>query len=96
MYNRIVVEREIAGKKVVLETGRIAKQAAGSVLVSCGGTSVLTTVCYAASSEDADRDFFPLTVNYIEKYYAAGKFPGGFIKREGKISDQETLVARLT
>nr|HPG31025.1 polyribonucleotide nucleotidyltransferase [bacterium] len=96
MYNPIIIEKEIAGKKITIETGRMAKQAHGSVLISCGGTSVLSTVCYMTSEDDAVRDFFPLTVNYIEKYYAAGKFPGGFLKREGKVSDRETLIARLT
>ncbi|MBP7652007.1 polyribonucleotide nucleotidyltransferase [Candidatus Dependentiae bacterium] len=96
MYNPIIVEKEIAGKKITIETGRMAKQAHGSVLITCGGTSVLSTVCYMSSEDDAVRDFFPLTVNYIEKYYAAGKFPGGFLKREGKVSDRETLIARLT
>ena len=96
LYNPTVVERTVAGKTISIETGRLAKQANGSVLVSCGGTSVLTTVCYKPLEESSGLDFFPLTVNYIEKYYAAGKFPGGYIKREGKVSDRETLIARLT
>ena len=82
------------GQKVTVEVGRLAKQADGAVLVSCGGTQVLVTVC---SSHDLaeGRDFFPLLVEYSERFYAAGKFLGGFRKREGRPSDQETLNARL-
>ncbi|MFO0562623.1 MAG: polyribonucleotide nucleotidyltransferase, partial [Polyangiales bacterium] len=79
---------------ITLETGRLAKQAHGSVLVTCGETMVLVTVC----GSDAPRpgiDFFPLSVDYIEKTYAAGKIPGGFFKREGKLKDDEVLVSRL-
>jgi polyribonucleotide nucleotidyltransferase len=82
------------GKEVTIETGRIAKQADGSVLVSCGGTSVLVTVCSATKMKDG-QDFFPLLVEYTEKFYAAGKFLGGYMKREGRPSTQETLNARL-
>ncbi len=96
LYNPVTVERTIAGKKIIIETGRMAKQAAGAALITCGGTTVLTTVCYKPLDASSGIDFFPLTVNYVEKYYAAGKFPGGFFKREAKISDRETLIARLT
>lgn len=82
------------GKEVVVETGRLAKQADGSVLVTSEGTSVLVTVCAAAEVKDG-QDFFPLLVEYTEKFYAAGKFLGGFNKREGRPTVAETLCARL-
>ena len=80
--------------KVTMETGRIARQASGSVLISMGDTKVLTTVVGQAG-DSSGRDFFPLTVDYQEKTYAAGKIPGGFFKREGRPSEKETLVSRL-
>ena len=83
-----------AGRKLTFETGRIARQADGAVLVTYGDTVVLATVV----SEMAPKpglDFFPLTVNYQEKTFAAGKIPGGFFKREGRPSEKETLVSRL-
>ncbi len=79
---------------VTLETGEIARQASGAVMVSMGETVVLVTAV-ADKKEVAGRDFFPLTVDYTEKTYAAGKIPGGFLKREGRPSDNETLTARL-
>lgn len=82
------------GRPLVLETGRIARQADGAVLVSYGDTTVLCTVVGAKSAR-ANADFFPLTVNYQEKTYAAGKIPGGFFKREGRPSEKETLTCRL-
>jgi len=87
------VEHEIAGTKITLETGRLAKQAGGSVVARIGDTMVLAAVC--SGSEPMQSDFFPLTVEYIEKTYAAGKIPGGFIKREGRPSEKEILSARL-
>jgi polyribonucleotide nucleotidyltransferase len=87
-----VVEKEFHGKTLRIESGRIAKQAGGSALVSYGESVVLVTACYGAVK---DVDFFPLTVDYIEKTYAAGKIPGGFFRREGKQSEKETLVSRL-
>ena len=87
-----VVEKEFHGKTLRIESGRIAKQAGGSALVSYGESVVLVTACYGAVK---DVDFFPLTVDYIEKTYAAGKNPGGFFRREGKQSEKETLVSRL-
>lgn len=87
-------EMEWGGRKLVLETGKVAKQATGAVVVTYGETKVLATVC-AAKEAKADQDFFPLTVNYQEKYYATGKVPGGFMKREGKPSEQEVLISRL-
>ncbi len=84
----------MGGRKLVLETGKVARQAEGAVLVTYGETEVLATVC-AAKEVKADQDFFPLTVNYQEKYYATGKVPGGFMKREGKPSEREVLISRL-
>ncbi len=91
-----VYRKEIVwgGKTLVLETGKIARQADGAVLVSMGETSVLCTAV-AAKSAKPGQDFFPLTVNYQEKTFAAGKIPGGFFKREGRPSENETLVCRL-
>jgi polyribonucleotide nucleotidyltransferase len=83
-----------AGRKLTLETGRIARQADGAVLATYGETVVLATVV-AEKSPKPGLDFFPLTVNYQEKTYAAGKIPGGFFKREGRPSEKETLVSRL-
>ena len=85
---------EWGGRKLVLETGKVARQAQGAVVVTYGETEVLATVC-AAKEVKADQDFFPLTVNYQEKYYATGKVPGGFMKREGKPSEREVLISRL-
>jgi polyribonucleotide nucleotidyltransferase len=79
---------------VTLETGELARQADGAVLATMGETVVLVTAV-AQRSAKADRDFFPLTVNYIEKTYAAGRIPGGFFKREGRPSEKETLISRL-
>jgi len=79
---------------VTIQTGELARQAAGSVRVSMGDTVVLVTAC-AAKSAVAGRDFFPLTVNYVEKTYAAGRIPGGFFKREGRPTEKETLTSRL-
>jgi polyribonucleotide nucleotidyltransferase len=85
---------EWAGRKLVLETGRIARQADGAVYASWGETSVLATVV-SAKAPKPGVDFFPLTVNYQEKTYAAGRIPGGYFKREGRPSEKETLVSRL-
>ena len=80
--------------QVTLETGEIARQASGAVLVSMGDTAVLVTTV-AQKEADEGRDFFPLTVNYQERTYSAGKIPGGFFKREGRPSEKETLTSRL-
>ena len=80
--------------EVVIETGRIARQATGAVLVSVDNTSVLCTVVGAKEAKSG-ADFFPLGVHYQEKAYAAGKIPGGFFKREGRPSEKETLTSRL-
>ena len=87
-------EMEWGGRKLVLETGKVARQATGAVIVTYGETQVIATVC-AAKEAKADQDFFPLTVNYQEKYYATGKVPGGFMKREGKPTEREVLISRL-
>lgn len=90
---KIVEEFELYGKQYRLETGELAKQATGAVLVTCGETSVLVTA--VVSNQEKDYDFFPLTVDYIEKMYAVGRIPGGYLKREAKPSDHGTLVARM-
>ena len=94
MFDVQRVEIEWAGRPLVLETGRIARQADGAVLATYGETSVLATVV-GATEERPGIDFFPLTVNYQEKTFAAGKIPGGFFKREGRPSEKETLTSRL-
>ncbi len=87
-------ELDWAGRKLVLETGRVARQADGAVLATWGETTVLATVV-SAKSPKPGVDFFPLTVNYQEKAFAAGRIPGGYFKREGRPSEKETLVSRL-
>ena len=94
MFNTHRVEIEWAGRPLILETGKIARQADGAVLATYGETVVLATVV-SAKSPKPGQDFFPLTVNYQEKTYAAGKIPGGYFKREGRPSENETLVSRL-
>ena len=87
------IEKEFAGRKLIIETGRMAKQAAGSALVQYGDTMVLAAL--TVSDNTSPLPFFPLTVEYKEKSYAAGKIPGGFIKREGRPHDDEILSARI-
>jgi len=94
MFNICVEEFEWGGRTLRLETGRIARQADGAVLATYGQTSVLCTAV-GEKSERPGADFFPLTLNYQEKTFAAGKIPGGFFKREGRPSEKETLVSRL-
>jgi polyribonucleotide nucleotidyltransferase len=94
MFDIHRVEIEWGGRKLKLETGHMARQADGAVLAQYGDTSVLATVVYARNPKPG-IDFFPLTVNYQEKTYAAGKFPGGYFKREGRPTEKETLVSRL-
>jgi len=89
------VEVENGRKTTTFETGEIARQAGGSVVVRCGDSIVLSAAT-AASSPKVGFDFFPLTIDYREKFYAAGRIPGGFLRREGRASDRETLVSRLT
>jgi len=92
--NPITKEFQLGDELVRIETGKIAKQATGSVVVTIGNTVVLTTVVGAKSARSG-QDFFPLTVNYQEKTYAAGKIPGGFFRREGRPNEKETLTCRL-
>src|ERR1700737_4001738 len=87
-------ELDWAGRKLVLETGKVARQADGAVVATYGETTVLATVVSAKSAKPG-TDFFPLTVNYQEKAFAAGRIPGGYFKREGRASEKETLVSRL-
>lgn len=94
MFKINKVQKEIGGKLITLETGRIARQAHGAVIATCGETMVLSAVCVASSPKD-EIDYFPLSVDYREKYSAAGKFPGGFMKREGRPSQKEVLTARM-
>ena len=84
----------LGNQQITLETNRIAKQADASVVVTCGETMVMANIC-AAKTQKPDIDFFPLTVNYQEKYYASGKIPGGFFKREARPTERETLICRL-
>ena len=88
------VTYKIGDDELILETGRIAKQANGAVYAQYGGSAVIATVCASPSAQEG-LDYVPLTVDYNEKYYAAGKIPGGFIKREGRPKDKEILVSRL-
>jgi polyribonucleotide nucleotidyltransferase len=92
--SKIVRESVLLGsQEVTIETGRLAKQAGGSVLIQSGDTIVLVTACAGATKPDIS--FFPLTCEYVEKAYAAGKIPGGYIKREGRLSEREVLASRL-
>src|SRR5271166_1922904 len=94
MFNYFRKELDWGGRTLVLETGKIARQADGAVLVRYGDTIVLCTAVGVKSAKPG-QDFFPLTVNYQEKAFAAGKIPGGFFKREGRPSEKEVLVSRL-
>ena len=85
----------VGSTEIILETGRIAKQAQGAVLVTCGETMVLSAICVATELREG-QDFFPLTVDYREKSFAAGRIPGNFFRREGRPSEREVLVCRLT
>ncbi len=85
---------QYGNQTVTLETGEIARQASGAVMVSMGGTVVLVTAVAAAKAKEG-QDFFPLTVDYVEKFYSAGRIPGGFFKREGRPTEKETLTSRL-
>src|SRR5687768_18119605 len=96
MHNVNLQKREIqiGSRTITLETGKLAKQADGSVLVRSGDTVVLVTACHAASAREG-IDFLPLTVDYRENTYASGRIPGGFFKREGKPPEKEVLTSRL-
>ena len=94
MFKVFKKEVEIAGKKISLETGKVARQADGAIIATCGETVVLATVV-GAKKINPEIDYFPLSVNYQEKYYAAGKIPGGYFKREARPTESETLISRL-
>src|SRR5471030_1277437 len=96
MFKDKVFRKEVewGGRKLVLETGKIARQADGAVMATYGGTTVLAAVVFEKQPKPG-LDFFPLTVNYQEKAFAAGKVPGGFFKREGRPSEKEVLTSRL-
>ena len=94
MFKEYKKEIEVAGKKISLETGKVARQADGAIIATCGETVVLATVV-GAKKVNPDMDYFPLSVNYQEKYYAAGKIPGGYFKREARPTESETLISRL-
>ncbi len=94
MFKVVKKEIEVARKKISLETGKIARQADGAIIAQCGETVVLATAV-GAKKVNPDIDYFPLSVNYQEKYYAAGKIPGGYFKREARPTESETLISRL-
>ncbi len=94
MFKVVKKEIEVAGKKISLETGKIARQADGAIIAQCGETVILATAV-GAKKVNPDVDYFPLSVNYQEKYYAAGKIPGGYFKREARPTESETLISRL-
>lgn len=87
-------EVEVEGKKIILETGKVARQADGAIIATCGETVVIATAV-GAKKVNPDMDYFPLQVSYQEKYYAAGKIPGGYFKREARPTEAETLISRL-
>src|ERR671914_491363 len=94
MFDAQKVEMEWGGRKLVLEAGKMARQADGAVVATYGETTVLATVVSLHEAKPG-QDFFPLTVNYQEKYFASGRIPGGFFKREGRPTEKETLTSRL-
>jgi len=94
MFKIFKEEVDFGGKKLILETGKIARQADGAIIATCGETVVISTVV-GATKVNPETDYFPLQVNYQEKYYAAGKIPGGYFKREARPTESETLISRL-
>jgi polyribonucleotide nucleotidyltransferase len=92
-FEPTTVSVEVGGRTMTIESGKIAKQAAGTAVVSFGDTTVLVTAVH--SSPRPGIDFFPLTVDFVEKFAASGKIPGGFFKREGRLADREVLVSRF-
>ena len=94
MFKQFKEEINFGGKKLILETGKVARQADGAILATLGETVVLATVV-GAKKVNPETDYFPLSVNYQEKYYAAGKIPGGYFKREARPTESETLISRL-
>ena len=95
MFDKKSVSIDWAGRTLTLETGGMARQADGAVFATYGDTKLLATVCFGKEARPG-QSFFPLTVNYMEKFYAAGKIPGGYFKREGRPTERETLISRLT
>ena len=94
MFKQFKEEIDFGGKKLILETGKIARQADGAIIATLGETVVISTVV-GKKKVNPDTDYFPLQVNYQEKYYAAGKIPGGYFKREARPTESETLISRL-
>ena len=94
MFDEKTYGFNLGNRQIKISTGKIARQAGGSVIVQCGGTVLLVTATRSKDVKEG-QDFFPLTVDYIEKFYASGKFPGGFIKRETKPGTDEILISRL-
>ena len=94
MFKVFKKETDFGGKKITLETGKVARQADGAIIATCGETVVLATAV-GAKKINPDIDYFPLSVNYQEKYYAGGKIPGGYFKREARPTESETLISRL-
>ncbi|MEH6832919.1 MAG: polyribonucleotide nucleotidyltransferase, partial [Sulfitobacter sp.] len=94
MFNEVKKSMQWGEETLTLETGKVARQADGSVIATYGETSVMANVTFARKQKPG-QDFFPLTVHYNEKYYAAGKIPGGFFKREARPTEKETLTSRL-
>ncbi len=94
MFKTHKEEIQVNGKKIILETGKIARQADGAIIATCGETVVIATAVGAKKVAEG-QDYFPLSVNYQEKYYAAGKIPGGYFKREARPTESETLISRL-
>ena len=94
MFDEKTYEFQVGTQTIKLSTGKVARQSGGSVMIQAGGTVLLVTATRSKDVKDG-QDFFPLTVDYIEKFYASGKFPGGFIKRESKPSTEEILISRL-
>jgi polyribonucleotide nucleotidyltransferase len=94
MFDKVTKSFQYGANTYTMETGEISRQAGGAVVVTCDDTVVLATVVGAKNAKPG-QDFFPLTVDYVEKFYAAGRIPGGFFKREGKPSEKETLTSRL-
>ncbi len=94
MFDKHSVSLEWAGRTLTIETGQVARQADGAVMITYGETTLLATATFAKKAKPG-QDFFPLTVNYMEKYYASGRIPGGFFKREGRPTEKETLTSRL-
>ena len=94
MFKIYKEELEVNGKKLTLETGKVARQADGAIIATLGETVVIATAVGAKKVAEG-QDYFPLSVNYQEKYYAAGKIPGGYFKREARPTEAETLISRL-